>query len=88
MESLAEVTTVSASVSRFQFPSNGKVHGKYEGLESPETGRDTFQFPSNGKVHGKGGHVYEAYIGSKKFQFPSNGKVHGKCTLHTAMERR
>ena len=38
----------------FQFPSNGKEHGKYDyGGLVPFTFFDLFQFPSNGKEHGK-----------------------------------
>ena len=64
----------------FQFPSNGKVHGKFHTncLRGIYTA-PPFQFPSNGKVHGKITHNVKASnprLG--KFQFPSNGKVHGK----------
>ena len=38
---------------RFQFPSNGKAHGKYIQLEKVRRRCEKFQFPSNGKAHGK-----------------------------------
>ena len=37
----------------FQFPSNGKAHGKYVRTLRTRHGCSSFQFPSNGKAHGK-----------------------------------
>ena len=70
-----------ASFSKFQFPSNGKVHGKMRFRAMPEELVVKFQFPSNGKVHGKydGYSLPELFV--RVFQFPSNGKVHGKQIL-------
>ena len=46
-------TRTNSQRARFPFPSNGKVHGKREGMIIPGLKIKTFPFPSNGKVHGK-----------------------------------
>ena len=72
---------------KFQFPSNGKVHGKNSETRRPVEFK-MFQFPSNGKVHGKREDELENFLKSIEFQFPSNGKVHGKFWRpHGTLER-
>ena len=46
-------TGTKSSGYSFQFPSNGKVHGKGQCDTQRRVISITFQFPSNGKVHGK-----------------------------------
>ena len=65
----------------FQFPSNGKPHGKPAAGALPVL-KPEFQFPSNGKPHGKSEIVGVCDTSCvTSFQFPSNGKPHGKFGL-------
>ena len=62
----------------FQFPTNGKGHGKQD-RNNPETvALVKFQFPTNGKGHGKSFFGNPDRLDLFAFQFPTNGKGHGK----------
>ena len=71
------LTQVFEGNETFQFPSNGKAHGKVAKKRKKTTERIKFQFPSNGKAHGKQKETISLMVGHE-FQFPSNGKAHGK----------
>ncbi len=62
------------NLSKFQFPSNGKVFPNSISIKFNNYYNLSFQFPSNGKVfpnlYGFPEQTFEV-----KFQFPSNGKV-------------
>ena len=45
--------SVATTVGVFQFPSNGKAHGKPPEDDESQEVVEKFQFPSNGKAHGK-----------------------------------
>ena len=79
MESATTLAAFCQCVRCFNFPSNGKEHGKLKELEREISKAILFQFPSNGKEHGKGSDgtcLHPSKL--SKFQFPSNGKEHGK----------
>ena len=63
---------------QFQFPPNGKAHGKLEWCADWGGFTVTFQFPPNGKAHGKQDACDDQRGVSVLFQFPPNGKAHGK----------
>ena len=77
MESVPDGNLPRVRLNAFQFPSNGKAHGKHKD-EKRCGGLGKFQFPSNGKAHGKQATIQRRHTCLRQFQFPSNGKAHGK----------
>ena len=53
MESSKEMVENAGEARMFQFPTNGKGHGKENMGTGTTVGDFMFQFPTNGKGHGK-----------------------------------
>ena len=75
---------------QFQFPSNGKVHGKYEGFDCLRRDRsDEVSIPFKREGTWKAIPLsISASSLDESFQFPSNGKVHGKTQKTTKRRSR
>ena len=58
----------------FQFPSNGKAHGKQEIARIVRNPVPSFQFPSNGKAHGK-----RPYFRPRRAVAPNTPKPNTNC---------
>ena len=72
-DSVREIMVYVARI-EFQFPSNGKEHGKAPCVDSIILCRPTFQFPSNGKEHGK-----RPYFRPRRAVAPNTPKPNTNC---------
>ena len=68
----------SGTGKKFQFPSNGKEHGKWEVVSFSREGDSGFNSLQTGRSMESFGDIWENSEDNHEFQFPSNGKEHGK----------